>query len=911
MFCKKIIVVLLELPTLGFIFFGGKLAAQIIPDATLPINSTVTSAEDTNVIEGGTQAGSNLFHSFSEFSVPSGSTAEFNNTPDVQNIITRVTGGKISNIDGLIKTNGIANLFLLNPNGIIFSQDAKLDIGGSFLASTANSINFADGTKLSTTGLQNPPLLTINVPIGLSFNNPNAIVVQGNGHALARPFNRRTLAVPTTGINNSEGLNGQPHRTIALVGGDLILEGGSLTSQNGRIELGSVENGEVTLDFVSPSNYTLNYQNISNFKDIILSKLALIGIYGSEGGNLKIQASNIDIADGSVIINQNEAFSLGGELDVRASNSIKISGTSLDGTIRSGISSETIGKGKGADVRVIADNLNVNNGAGISTATYSNGDGGNLTVNTRKSIYTSEISPFNPDVVSGIVATTVGSGKGGDIAIATKKLRVEGGSGISTAAYAVGEGGGLTVNASENVQVVGYSLLNPEYVANIRTLSFRFATGGNLNLSTPELIIKDGGSVGANTFGVEKGGEVEVNTHMISVSGIAPISFLPSVLDSSTFGSGNAGNLKINTYKLLVQDGGRVDTSTLASGQAGNLTINASNSVEVKGENVSSSANPTIIESSAATVNDNLRRLFALPSEPSGSSGNVIINTPKLNVINEGQISVKNSGTGDAGGLMVNASSIFLARLGAITATSKSGRGGNISLQSQEIQLRSGSSITTDATGGIGNGGNINIDADILVGLENSDITATAVRGQGGNIQINTQGIFGIEPRSDRTVESDITASSELGVDGVVQINRPDVDPSAELVVLPSELIDASGLIAQSCPANVGRQASKFVVTGRGGLPEDPSKPLNGETVWTDLRPFALENQPRKSTSLAPQPEVKTREQADWANSSEAVLLVEANEWAFNSKGEVMLTASAPTVTPDIPWLSSTSCNGS
>ena len=156
MLLRKLITLLLKLPTLGFIIFAGKIAAQIIPDATLPINSTVKAAGDTNFIDGGTQAGSNLFHSFSEFSIPYGGIAQFNNALDVQNIITRITEGKISNIDGLIKANGIANLFLLNPNGIVFGQNARLDIGGSFLASTANNINFADGTKLSTSNVQNP-----------------------------------------------------------------------------------------------------------------------------------------------------------------------------------------------------------------------------------------------------------------------------------------------------------------------------------------------------------------------------------------------------------------------------------------------------------------------------------------------------------------------------------------------------------------------------------------------------------------------------------------------------------------------------------------------------------------------------------------------------------------------------------
>ena len=154
--------------------------AQITSDGTL--STTVNSSNGRDfTINDGDRAGGNLFHSFGEFSVPTGGSAFFNNSATIENIISRVTGGSISSIDGLIRANGIANLFLLNPAGIIFGHNASLQIGGSFLASTADSLLFADGTEFSANPAA-PPLLTINAPIGLNFrsNQPGVIANRGN-----------------------------------------------------------------------------------------------------------------------------------------------------------------------------------------------------------------------------------------------------------------------------------------------------------------------------------------------------------------------------------------------------------------------------------------------------------------------------------------------------------------------------------------------------------------------------------------------------------------------------------------------------------------------------------------------------------------------------------------------------------
>lgn len=649
--------------------------AQIAPDPTLPIDSVLENGgSNTTIVNGGTAEGSNLFHSFERFNVITGTTVYFNNIDNIQNIFSRVTGSSVSNIDGILRANGSANLFLINRNGIIFGPNASLNIGGSFLATTAESINFADGAQFSTKPAQTAPLLTVSVPIGLNLESSSGkITVQGSGHSLVGQNFR-----PVTGTNQLSGLKVQPGNNIFLVGGDVDLVGGLLTAPGGHIGIGSINNGTVSLN-LDNSDWALNYNKALNFGDIRLSTRSLIDTSGFGSGSIQLQGNNISLADGSVIIIQNQGLLPSGEITLNALDSIKISGTDPIAKIPGSVRTETLTSGKAGDIVISTPNLTIIDGGAINAVSYSTGGAGSIFLRASDSIQIIGNSPRSLRTASTINSLTFSDGDAGDILIETNHFTARDGGILVSNTAGNGAGGNIKVDAKQSIELVGFQ---------------------------------------SSTLA-------------------------PSSIGASTSGMGDAGSVILDTGKLLVENGGRVDSSTVASGTAGTININASDSVEVKGTVPNSRNPSLIISSGnildeSLRASFGLSEGVAL----TGDSGNLKVTTRKLTVRDGGLISVNNEGLGDAGTLEVFADSIFLDNKGGITAATASGQGGTLSVETERLQLTNNSNITATANGGSRNGGNVTINTDTLVALEDSDITANAFEGRGGNIQITTQGLF-------------------------------------------------------------------------------------------------------------------------------------------------------------------------
>ncbi|KOR33887.1 hypothetical protein AM228_27280 [Planktothricoides sp. SR001] len=896
---------------------------QIIPDRTLPINSVVNTDGNLQTITGGTAAGANLFHSFQEFSLPTGGEVFFNHASEISHIFTRVTGGNISNIDGLIRANGTANLFFLNPNGIVFGPNAQLNIGGSFFASSAESLVMADGSLFSATNPQAQPLLTVNLPVGLQFgDNPGAIVNQSQ---------------VTDNQGNAIGLATQPGQSLALIGGSLLLDGGKLTSPQGQIYLGSVgSNARVSLS--GPDRgFAPGYWGVENFGDIQLTQNAVVNASGNGGGAIAVRGGNITLTNGSSILSNtlgsenggnitvdanqfvlnNGAFisastfgsGHGGNLTIRATDQINLSGTQrlviseqvLAGTfdplnINSGLYTLTASNGMAGDLTLETNQLIVNNGIGILASTFGPGNGGNLAIK----------ADFI-DITGGslVMAGTAGTGSAQDLTIDTRQLRLQDGSVISSTTFGPGQGGNAIVNAVEQVEIVGapinvlgrtfgVSRLITYLPTNILSGSVgreESGTGnaGDLIINTGRLIVRDGGSLSAASTSAGKGGTMLINaSESVAVFGVSGDGLLASSLLASSSGpSSVAGDIVINTGKLFVRDGGTIAAGTFfGPGAGGSLTVNASELVEVTGRRTG-----TLIPSGISASSG----LAGSPIPATGAGGDVSIVTDKLIVSDGAKLAVSSVSLGDAGNLEVVAREIEIANTGEITGATSSGQGGNIRLQTQDLLLRQTGNINTNAANT--DGGNIAIATENLVALENSDITANALAGRGGQVRINAQGIFGTQFRNSETPLSDITASSELGpqFSGTVDISTPDIDAAAGLLELAKSPVDVARLIDRNfCAVNSG---SQFTVSGRGGLPRSPNEVIHSAVVLDDLRFFGdhSNGQPESQIrSFAQKPPKSQRYSATSLLPSVLPLelpIVEAQGWLVAADGTVVLVA--------------------
>ncbi|MEH2182544.1 two-partner secretion domain-containing protein [Nostoc sp.] len=770
--------------------------AQIIPDGTLPNNSNVTKNGNIFNITGGTQAGSNLFHSFQEFSVLNGSTAFFNNAADIQNIISRVTGGSRSDIDGIIRTNPTANLFLINPNGIVFGQNAQLNVGGSFVATSANALQFGNIGFFSATEKNIPsPLLTIN-PSALLFNqiNQNA-AIQNNSIAFA---GTNPAGFDAFGLRVPDG------KSLLLVGGNVSMDGGELNAYGGRVELGGLgEPGSVALG-VDDDNLSLKFPENVAKTSVSLTNQAAIYVEGAGDGNIAVNARNLNILEGSILsggIGQGLGTpeTVAGDITLNATGEIKVVGTgsSVRNEVRLG------SKGNGGNITIDSGSFSLQDRARLSALTFGQGNAGNVTVRARDAVSLADNA--------GILEAG-GVGKGGNIDINAATLSLIDGASLQTLTGGASDNqpagrrdaGNINVNVTGTVDIAGKN--KNGFISEIVSLveAGTVGNGGNITIDSGSFSLQDGAQLVASTFGQGNAGNVTVRARdAVSLAGGQTTIF--STVESG--GVGKGGNIDINTATLSLKDGAQLVTSTRGAsatqpagrGNAGNVNVKVTGAVDIAGAKknfpstifsrtetgtVGNGGNITI-DSGSFTLRDGaqlqtstfgqgnagnvtLRALDAVSLADAyifstvaaggvGKGGNIDINAATLSLIDSAQLLTLTSkasttapaGRGDAGNVNVNVTGAvdiagvkkdIASGIYSSVETGTESNGSNITIDSGSFSLQDGAQLSA-STGGQGNAGNVTVRARDAVSLaDNAGIFSTVEAGgvgKGGNIDIN------------------------------------------------------------------------------------------------------------------------------------------------------------------------------
>ncbi|RCJ23935.1 hypothetical protein A6S26_20280 [Nostoc sp. ATCC 43529] len=840
-----------------------------------------------------------------------------------------LNGGSLNALGGRIDLGGLAapgsvelkfadkNLTMSFPDGVpranvSLSNNAKLNVtaeNGGSIAIAARNIDIA-GESIIQAG------------IGFGLGNFGNQVGEITLNATDLITLRQSSTIQNTVEQNATGNSGD----IKITTGSFSVNDGSQVIVS---TLGQGNAGNVTIQ--ARDTVTIDGLNSEYYSTKIVSNIARTGV--GQAGNINIQTGSLSMINTALLDSGTAGQGSAGNITIQAREEVLLDRSD----IASGVSRRAI-FGKAGNIEITADSLSVVNGSQLSTSSFGNGNAGNITIQTYgvNGVAFDGVSSED-EFPSGAFSTVSDNavGKGGNIQITAESLFVSNGAQLQVATIGQGDAGNITIKAGDRVSFNGtasdglpsgaFSSVEPNAVGKggniqITTGSLSVSNGAGLNSQTrgtgdagsiliqaEDRVLFDGvslldfssGAFSTVSLGAQgKGGDIEIIANLLSISNRAR-------LNAQSNGIGKAGNILVTANSFDAASGGKLLTSTSSSSNAGDITLRIRDRLTLTGDGTGMFANTT--------------------ANATGNSGNIFID-PKVMMIRDGaKIAVDNQGTGIGGTINIQAGNLTLDNQAVISAETASNTGGDIQLQLTELLLlRLNSSISTTAgtTQAGGNGGNIAINSPFIVAAasENNDITANAFSGNGGRVDITAQRIFGLIPRSRTDLErllatndpeqlnprslptSDITAISQVNpsFSEQVEINTPDVDPSRGLVNLPTNLVDASQLIAQTC-GNGGEatanQQSEFIVSGRGGLPPNPIEPLSSDAIWQDLQPHALVNE--KVTGS--QKEVNLISETPSA-------IAEAQGWVTNPDGTITLVAQVLTTTPHSSSLTPVSC---
>ncbi len=821
------------------------------------LNTTVTLPPPGGTvysITDGTRVGTNLFHSFALFSVGAGDIANFQNTgvlPFTSNILSRVTGGQSSQIFGTLRTTdfGNANLFLINPTGIIFGPTASLDIGatsmpggargaGSFFASTADYIRLFDGTSNGYfyADPARPSVLTSAPVAAFGFINPNpaAIAIQGSNLQVGQG---QTLSI----LGGNQGftyIDPDTSNTVSVPGG-LTMTGGNLSAPGGRINLVSVASpGEVLLPSLQ-FGPNVNGDSFGALGSISLSQGAILnvssnvdpitGAVTSGSGVVVIRGGQLTIDQSSIVANNladsdgtNPGIDIQVSQDVTLTNGASIT-SSTSGTGRGGdvqitagslnvdgfgtvISTQTLGDGNGGDIVGNLGNLSLTNGAMISSTNFSFGvgQGGNVTIQGLQGPG-SAVDTVTLGSGAGISVSTGGPGPGGNLQIAAKSVQLDGaGTTLTTQTDGDGNAGNITLNVGTLSLVgTGSSIDSAAILSNNNTnFTFGLGQGGNVTIqgvlgagsAADSVTLSNRAAIKTQTLGPGRGGDVRITAGTLEMENAAEI------ITETDFGGGVGGDLFLNVGTLTLMSGSVILSSNLNFGVFG---VRLGGNVTVQGIQDGSAADSVAISGGSQVQSVT----FA-----DGDGGQVSIAATSLTMVEAATINASTSGTGRGGDIVVNVQQLSLSG----SANIKSESAGDVG---------EGGTVTVQGLGGPGSRSDFvtlsgpNTDPNQLTGV----ISTTSGPGRVGNIEVHAKTLRLMNgavisagspadtgPTGNVTVDADCAGCTVMISDGsFIQSQTAAQEPVGKVTISANALTLDNGSIITT--------TKSFDPAGRGG----------------------------------------------------------------------------------------------
>ena len=759
---------------------------EIVPDNTLGEESSRIEqmGEGSDRIEGGALRDSNLFHSFQEFNIEEGLSAYFANPSNAENIFSRVTGNNASRIFGTLGVEGSANLFFLNPNGIIFGPDAQLDIAGSLTLSTASAFEFADSSQFSSRPLTSSPL-TISVPTGLqagtaagNIESSGALNVGGNITLVADRIELQRERIEAGRdiqivSNHLEGTQGAQLRTNATGGGNIAVD---------------------VTDTVTFDGINEEIEESSGIFSIVAS--------GSEGssGDIRLSANRLELTDGAQIGSGTFGIGDAGNIAIDVEQTVRFDGNNLGTRLASGVFSniEDGGQGEGGNIEIKASNLELLNGAQLVSGAIGGGNAGNILIQVSETarfsgsgiaIEDSEIleeTSDDSDVLSGedVSATTpledieiaeelpaneslASSDLDNMISLDEPEISPEASGPTSSSELPESDGVFFGVNALIPSRATGaYSLVANES-----------DDGGDIRVQATHLSVEDGARLNASTLGEGDAGDISIEvaeTALLGTEVAEDDALFPGVSglssDASSTSGGRGGDIAVTANNLELLNASELRAASRGTGDAGNIKIEVDRQINADFGNI-------------RTVSE------------AGTGGNISIRAEDIRLRNNSNIATfVATGTGSGGDITIVADSILAFGDSDILSFSVEGNGGNIFIDSPVL-------LTQD---------------DPLSGdrLSPSEIL------DNGKVDINASG----------RVSGIISIPEAVAVEAV-QRN------------LPEGFENAIVIAASSC-VSPAANPNRFVISGRGGVPTPVGSGLSLPYITGEVRSLSSEENP-------------------------------------------------------------------